>query len=253
MSIRRPLVTASLALLLPVLAACGSADATMPAPAAGTQYIVGIDISASRRTAELDEARTLLQQLVDSTTFGDRLVLVETYQAGGAPAKQWDRAAPALKRPPKPNGGERKKLEKFRQTARAVASSFVDAQRSKEVQSTDILATLQRAADYARGGHGRGTTVLLLSDMLNSTRELNMERAGGIPDQRWITDRKAQGRLPDLRGVCIVVAGADVASARGAQAREFWKAYFEAAGTRLHAANYRNMISNASEIGCSAT
>jgi hypothetical protein len=53
--------------------------------------------------------------------------------------------------------------------------------------------------------------------------------------------------------VCVVVAGADVSSARGAAIRDFWEKYFEAAGTRIAADNYRNMISDPSEVGCPAS
>jgi hypothetical protein len=51
----------------------------------------------------------------------------------------------------------------------------------------------------------------------------------------------------------VVVAGADVSSARGAAIRDFWEKYFEAAGTRIMADNYRNMISDPSEVGCPAS
>jgi hypothetical protein len=46
------------------------------------------------------------------------------------------------------------------------------------------------------------------------------------------------------------VSGADVSSARGAAIRDFWEKYFAAAGAQLPPENYRNMISNASEVGC---
>ena len=111
-----------------------------------------------------------------------------------------------------------------------------------------MLTTLYRAADYAKAANGRRTTLLLLSDMLNATRELNMERAGGVPDSAWIAARVGEGRVPDLRGVCVVVVGADVRTGTGVAVRRFWEGYLRAAGAEV--AEYRNMVSDAGEVGC---
>jgi len=86
--------------------------------------------------------------------------------------------------------------------------------------------------------------------MINETPAVNMISRADIPDDRWIRHLAAAKRIPQLRGVCVVVAGADVSSARGAAIREFWNKYFEAAGTHVSPDNYRNMISDPSEVGC---
>ena len=181
---------------------------------------------------------------------GDRLVLVETYQSGTDAARQWDDSIPAQRSVDRPTPGDLKKAARFRSSAALIAQTFFDTTRSKEIRSTDLLATLRRAADYARAGRGRPTTLLLLSDMLNATPDLNMERAGGIPDSVWIARRKAEGRLPDLHGVCVFAVGGDVGSRRGVQAHAFWRAYFEAAGATYSDANYRNMVADAGEVRC---
>lgn len=236
------------ALLLLAAAACGDAGAAPPAP--GTQYIVGVDRSASRTPTRMAEARDLLLGLVHRLENGDRLVLVETYQAGTDAARQWDDSIPTPRRGDRLTAGERKAAERFRSSATLVAQAFVDTAGASQVQSTDLFATLQRAADYARAAQGRPTTVVLLSDMLHSTRELDMERAGGIPDSAWIARRAAEGRLPDLRGVCVFAVGADVSSRRGAEARDFWRRWFAATGARFAEANYRTMVSDAAELRC---
>jgi hypothetical protein len=92
--------------------------------------------------------------------------------------------------------------------------------------------------------------LVLLSDMLQSTDEVNMERAGGVPSDEWIEQRKVEGRLPDLANVCVFVVGAEVASRQGAKVRGFWQKYFEAAGARFPGANYRNMVADVSEVHC---
>ena len=129
-------------------------------------------------------------------------------------------------------------------------SILFDSLRAKEIQSTDIFGTLARAADYAKATRNGGTTLLMLSDMINETSDVRMTSRQDIPGRTWIRELAAAKRIPQLRGVCVVVAGADVSSARGAAIREFWNKYFEAAGTSVSSDNYRNMISDPSEVAC---
>lgn len=220
------------------------------APAAPTHYIVGVDLSASRTPTQLEEARRLLGALVARLGYGDRLTLVETYQAGTGAARQWSDSAPAVRTPGRVTHVDEKHLARFRAAAGGVAARFIDPVRSKTIRSTDLLGTLQRAADYARAGNGRRTTVLLLSDMLNSTPELNMEPARWSPDPRWLVTRRAERQLPSLGGVCVVVAGADVNSTRGVRVRGFWQAYFQATGTQLPPERYRAFVADAAEVRC---
>ena len=235
------------------LSACDPASARpTPDERSGTQYIVGIDISGSRTPTQLEEAQRLLEALIERTSFGDRLVFVESYQTGTDSAGQWAESLPALRTSGRVTGAERKRAQRFRVTATVMAGTFFDPARAKQVRSTDLLATLRRSAEYAKARRGRPTTVLLLSDMLNATPELNMERSSGIPDARWVAARRAAGVLPDLHGVCVFVVGADLGSARGVAARRFWNAYFKATGATFPEANYRNMVSEVSEVGCDA-
>ena len=120
----------------------------------------------------------------------------------------------------------------------------------KESRSTDLIQTLYRAADYARGRPRDSTVVLLLSDMLNATPELNMEKPGGVPDVSWVQARSRAGRLPALRGVCVFVVGADVETARGIAARRFWVDYLVAAGARIEPDGYRGFVSRREEVRC---
>jgi hypothetical protein len=234
------------------IAACSSSSAaTTAGTVPGTLYIVGVDVSGSRTPTQLSEGKQLIDALIDRMTNGDKLVVVQTYQQGTDAAGHWEDAIPAAHTPGKPNGADRKKAERFRSTAKMVTATFFDSAATQHVMTTDLLFTIGRAADYAKAAEGRRVTLVLMSDMLNATRELNMERQGGVPDAQWVAERKAQGRLPDLRGVCVVVSGADVSSARGAQVRDFWRAYFAASEAKSPDVNYRNMISSAAEIGCS--
>ena len=217
----------------------------------GHSYIVGIDISGSRTKAELDESKQLLDALIGNLEAGDRLTLIEVYQGGREPARQWSSSIKAPRNPGKLTASDRRRVDDFKNIARMQSAILFDSARAKEIQSTDILGTLYRAADYAKASRNRGTTLLLLSDMMNETPDVQMTSTGGIPRDAWIRHLASAKRIPQLNGVCVVVVGADVSSARGAAIREFWNDYFEAAGTRVSPDNYRNMISDPSEVSCS--
>jgi hypothetical protein len=214
------------------------------------QYVVGIDISGSRTPSQLQEEQAVVEGLMGRMTFGDRIILVETYRTGIDSAGQWQDSIPARRFTGALRARERAALEEFHSAAPRVAATFFDAEKSKRVMSTDLFRTLWRAADYAKSANGRRTTLVLLSDMLQSTDEVNMEHAGGVPSDSWIQSRKAQGRLPDLANVCVFVVGADPSSQAGATVRAFWQKYFEAAGARAPSTNYRNMVSDVSEVHC---
>jgi hypothetical protein len=181
---------------------------------------------------------------------GDRIVLIETYRSGVDSAGQWQDSIPAQRIPGTLTGRDRRNVAEFRLVAHQMASSFFDPAAAGKVMSTDLFHTLYRAADYAKAANGRRTTVLLLSDMLQSTREVNMERQGGIPADSWTDGLKAERRLPDLRDVCVFVVGADATTRTGARVREFWRHYFDASGATFRPENYRNMVADAGEIGC---
>jgi hypothetical protein len=228
----------------------GGQDSSPPTAAGANQYVVGIDISGSRTASQLQEEQAVVEGLMGRMTFGDRIILVETYRTGVDSAGQWQDSIPARRFTGELRARERADLEEFRSTAPRVAATFFDAEKSKRIMSTDLFHTLWRAADYAKSADGRRTTLVLLSDMLQSTDEVNMELAGGVPSDNWIAQRKAEGRLPDLANVCVFVVGAETASRQGAKVRGFWQRYFEAAGARLPTGNYRNMVADVGEVHC---
>jgi hypothetical protein len=200
----------------------------------------------------LHEEEEVLQGLIQRMDYGDRLVLVETYRTGIDSAGQWQDSIPYPKFPNKVTGHDKENLERFKIVAAQIASTFFDPRKSKEIKSTDLFHTLTRAADYATAANGRKTTVVLLSDMLQSTTEVNMERARGIPADSWTDDLRAEGRLPKLEGVCVFVVGADPRSTdKGARVRHFWEHYFRAANAVYQPENYRNMVADPAEIRCS--
>jgi hypothetical protein len=228
----------------------GGQDNTAATVNSANQYVVGIDISGSRTPSQLKEEQAVVEGLMGRMSFGDRIILVETYRTGIDSAGQWQDSIPARRFTGELRARARADLEEVHSTAPRFAATFFDAEKSKRVMSTDLFRTLWRAADYAKAANGRRTTLVLLSDMLQSTDEVNMERAGGVPPDAWIASRKAQGRLPDLANVCVFVVGADPSSNQGAKVRAFWQRYFDAAGARMPSGNYRNMVSDVGEMRC---
>jgi hypothetical protein len=247
----RGVMKLSLVIIALALTATGCGDAVGgESPNKGRSYIVGIDISGSRTRTELDESKKLLDALIDRLQAGDRLTLIEVYQGGREPAKQWTDSIRTPRKAGELTGSERRRLDDFKEIARMQTSILFDSARAKEIHNTDIFGTLSRAADYAKASRNRATTLLLLSDMMNETPDVRMTSAQDIPADGWIRHLAAAKRIPRLQGVCVVVAGADVSSARGAAIRDFWNKYFEAAGTSVSPDNYRNMISDPSEVAC---
>ncbi|HET9637415.1 MAG TPA: hypothetical protein VFP26_15910 [Gemmatimonadaceae bacterium] len=228
---------------------CSSVDGSA-LPHQAHSYIVAVDISGSRTPAELGESRQLLNALIDKLEVGDRLTLVEMYQGGKLPARQWSDSTKAPKTAGKVGPSEQRRLDDFKAIARMQAQILFDSTRAKEIRHTDIFGTLVRAADYSRPAPNTRRTLLLLSDMINETPDVTMTSRSEIPSDAWIKHLASQQRIPQLRDVCVVVAGADVSSARGAAIRDFWEKYFAAAGAKLDPDNYRNMIANPAEVSC---
>src|SRR6266513_831936 len=233
-----------------IVTGCGGTAVGGESPSQGHSWIVGIEISGSRTKTELDESKQLLHALIDRLQAGDHLTLIEVYQGGRLPARQWTDSIRAPRKAGELTGSERLRCDDFRAVARMQTSILFDSARTKEIQSTDIFGTLTRAADYAKASRNRATTLLLLSDMINETPDVRMTSRQDIPSDNWIRHLAAARRIRQLRGVCVVGAGADVSSARGAAIRDFWNKYFEAAGTHVSPDNYRNMISDPAEVAC---
>ena len=201
---------------------CGGDAVGGESPNLGHSYIVGIDISGSRTQSEMDESKALLNGLIDRLEAGDHLTLIEVYQGGREPARQWTDSVRSPRNNGELTGSDRRRLDDFKAIARIQTSILFDSVRAKEIQSTDIFGTLARAADYARASRNRPTTLLMLSDMINETPDVRMTDRQDIPSDAWIRHLATARRIPQLRGVCVVVAGADVSSARGAAIRDFW-------------------------------
>jgi len=247
---RLALAIASVGLALPALGCSESAGAKTAASPAN-RFIVGIDLSESRSVEALRDSRRLLDDVVETRLHnGDELVLLEMYGTADTGDHQWIDSVPRLRRPGVVTASDKRRLEDFKVVAHQVVGAMFDPNRVRRIDNTDVFATIRRAADYAKVADGRRATLILLSDMENSTDEMRMERAGGIPSPAWIEVRRSASRLPDMRGVCVLVAGAGSTTQHEATIRDFWIRYFAAAGTALTANNYRGFVPDAAEVRC---
>ena len=138
------LATLSLAAL-----GCSTVDGSA-LPRQTHSYIVGVDISGSRTPTEMAESKQLLDALIDQLQVGDRLTLVEMYQGGKLPARQWSDSTRTPRVAGKIGPSELRRLEDFKAIARMQAQIMFDTTRAKEIRNTDIFGTLVRAADYSR-------------------------------------------------------------------------------------------------------
>jgi hypothetical protein len=230
---------------------CGESAGARPAAPQTAQFIVGIDLSASRSVEALRDSRRLLDDLVESRLHnGDELVLLEMYGSSDTGDHQWIDSVPRARTPGAISTADKRRLDDFKAVAHQVVGAMFDPNRARRIDNTDVFATISRAADYAKGAHDRRSTLILLSDMENSTDEMRMEKSGGIPSPEWIEVRRTANRLPDMRGVCVLVAGAASTTQREATIRDFWVRYLAAAGTTLEATNYRAFVPDAMELRC---
>lgn len=232
-------VRKGLAFLLLLGPACLGAQTTSPA---STRWMVGIDRSASRKPQQMRDMRVFIAALVESLSFDDEITLIETFRTNSDSVREWRGNVPQLRRPPTVFTRERLELQTFKDFARMKATSMTDTAGMRKVTSTDIFGLLRRTSDYARSGARKNTVLVLLSDMLNSTSQLDMERRNGIPNAAWIEKQRINGLLPDLRGVCVVAVGAEVGTAQGVALKTFWMRYLEASGARVNADNYRSYL-----------
>jgi hypothetical protein len=234
-----------------VAAACGNANAipqdasTLPA----RQVIVALDLSGSQSQAKREEAQRVVGAVIDGLRVGDRIVIMQVHERSAAE----DQAIRWLDSIPRPRTAQltsfdREALENVKRAARRVTSTIFSQEHAGSLMTTDLISTLHVAAEFMHGAPHRTTTLVLLSDMLQSANGISMERPNGIPSADWVRRQQEAGLVPSLEGACVSVVGADATTAAGVKVRQFWRGYFESAGARLPDRNYR-LLASASPMG----
>ena len=220
-------------------------------PAHGTRYIIAVDVSGSRSAEQLQEARNFAQEVINTLHNGDQIVLMRVYEYGmDRSAFAWSDTIKSAKDSRALRRSDTLQVRRVQREAQAELPLFFDESLLSKTHHTDIISTLHHIADRARVGDGRRTVVYLVSDMLHSTPELNLERA--LPPPSWLSQKASEGLIPSLAGVCLVAIGPNVSTHRGVAVRGFWQEYARAAGTEFRTENYRHTASSAGGLGCSS-
>jgi hypothetical protein len=242
----------SVMLGLIALAGCSDVKASDPGLAAkpARQVMIVIDVSGSRDARELAEGKELLDRVLGTLSFRDRVVLIEMHEANGGGRERWADTMPAARRPTKPTAADREALENAVRAARAVAPVFFDSTRVGHVRTTDVFGTLRTVAEYQRDAGDRQPVLVMLSDMLHSMPGMEMSHAGSVPALSWIERKQQEGTLPRLDDACVIVVGADYSTQHLARVRQFWMDYFAAAGAHLPERNYRRTITPGAPLEC---
>jgi hypothetical protein len=220
---------------------CGGGEAqTAEAPARQPRQVIFVyDRSTSITAPELATYQALTEETLDYLDHGDRVAALEMLQLSiEETPDRWSEQVPAREHEGKELQQDSVSRVRFLRDARDYLTKYTDAEGRGEHLGTDILSTLFDVAEHLRGFPEYATTVVLFSDMRQATDEINMEGGARMPAADWVKRRKADGRLPDLSGACILVAGARTDTTEGQRVKAFWMEYFRAAGAMLLDRNY---------------
>jgi hypothetical protein len=238
--------TAALACIMS-LGACGPGERAFRRP---RQTIVAVDLSNSQDIAKRKASRDFAAQVADSVSFGDDVMFMEMNRSGVSAALK--RYPVSVLLPPDStfvSSSDRAKLAGTKDGLRQVtALLFEDT--TRKILHTDVLSTLFTAGEHVRLSKTRPSTLILLSDMLQSDGGIEMEGARRMPPPGWIAQHQANHTIADLNGVCVVVVGADASTAAGARVFGFWEAYFKAAGADFRKKNYVLLANGTGNLGC---
>lgn len=245
---RRAVLLVALSVFTPAAACRRTVPEPKPRPAA-TQYIVAVDLSTSQDSTDRATYKALLHEFAEKLDFGDRLVLFKAHAAGLQDTSIVRPLSIARLHGSKPLPKETATRNLTRETASGRVTSLL---KNGQIRGTDLLATLHTAGELAEAPNDSTRTVLvLLSDMLQCAQGVCMEPPqADVPDSAWIEQRRQQDRLPSLRGMCVVVVGADEFAEEGVRVREFWRRYFAAAGANFDAKRYVHRASSAEMLTC---
>lgn len=229
-------------LLVSAVAACAGGEAAhLPEEGKLEELVIFVyDRSTSIPDHTLEIARELTSDRLEELTHGDRIAALQLLQLSLAePPQRWSEQIPERQYQAAAIRADSMARARFLDDVRVhLAQSFSDPKGRDDINGTDILSTLHDVAEQVRPYPDRRTTLYLFSDMLQSTREMEMEDLRDMPPSNWVSEMKARGRLPDLSGVCVFVVGARVDTEAGQRVKAFWEEYFKATGATLLDRNY---------------
>ena len=205
-------------------------------PSARSQYTVLLDVSASRPPAMIAEGERFMDTIIDHMNYGDRVLVLQMYEEGVNEAKG-DLDLSLIKPSESLTLDEKEELKTARNVLKEPVHLFFQRSQGRAVVHTDILTTLSIASENI--ADGERNELIVLSDMLQSSKEFEFEHLKRMPPPGWITKRKQQGLVRPLYGACVIAVGADPSTREGVTIMEFWQKYFEASNATLSTKNYR--------------
>jgi hypothetical protein len=193
------------------------------------------------------EGERYMDALIDRMNYGDRLVILQMYEAGVNEAKT-DLDVSLIKPANSLALDENEELKSTRNDLKEPVHLFFQRAQTRPVLHTDILTTLSIASEKV--SEGKRNVLVILSDMLQSSREFEFEHLKRMPPRGWIAQRTQQGLTRPLYGACVVAVGADPSTHEGIVVREFWQQYFKASNATLSTRNYRTTPPSADASLC---
>lgn len=209
----------------------------MPSPpSAKSQYSVLLDVSASRPPAMIAEGERFVETIIDHMSYGDRLLVFQMYEEDVNEAKG-SLDLSLVKPGDSLTLDEKEELKTARNVLKEPVHLFFQRAQTQRVMHTDILTTLSIASEQI--ADGKRNELIVLSDMLQSSKEFEFEHLKRMPSSDWIAEHKQQGLVRPLYGACVIAIGADPSTREGVVIRKFWQKYFEASNATLNMKNYR--------------
>jgi hypothetical protein len=236
---KRLLVGFAIAVAAVIMSGCKQ-DIAEAASAPPKNYIVLLDRSLSRSDASREDGTQFINRLSKGLNFGDHIAVLQVQELGlNDHPKHWSDDMPSQTDPTFVSSYDRKMLEAEQENVQSAVKSLSSVSDGAQLVHTDLFTTLGLAGEYKQDYGGRLTTLIVLSDMLQSAKGIEMDHAKQMPPPGWISQQRQLGLLPNFTGACVLVVGADGVTSSGVKVRDFWRNYFTATGANLPVSNYR--------------
>jgi hypothetical protein len=214
-------------------------------PQGAKNVVVFVDVSGSVR--DFDVYREAWKRISASLKPGDRILLARiTHETFTAFRPVLDKEIPPFNALTDNKMKYDRQVKAIREEISAGLDKAIEGPRSPK---TDIMNTLA-IAEKIFAGDPRGRVLVLLSDMLEDSDDYNFERIA-VNDEfvkRVIEKNRKLGRLPDLGGAAVHVAGASAQTAgRAHDVQRFWLEYVKAANGRLRPQDYEPALTHFTE------
>ena len=204
--------------------------------------VVFVDMSGSTNKARRTVYRNALDKVRENLQAGDRIVI------GTITGRSYIDFRPVVDAeiPKQSIWVNRITYEQEQAKAQKTIETEVNSllSRKRGTAHTEIINSLN-IADKIFHTEKRQKILIILSDMIQDSREYNFERSS-VTDSytaRIIRERKKQNLIPKLEGVKVYVAGASAANSKKFHSIEkFWNQYFMACGADFSLRRYGHSL-----------